>query len=261
MVRAVSIGRKSSVALAFGLGAFLRLYFISSHGSWDMEYWKAWANETATKGVIQVYGGPGSVPVGEFLPQLMGTLPRSQVSFRDREFPIDYPPLGLAAWGASWSFFTSRPRPFRGAEAENLAVKFPPVLGDVLAVVALLWAYRDDRARALALASIYWLFPITWVSSAVLGFFDGFVPPFLMISLILASTAPMLAGVMFAVTCLIKPTAAVALPMLLIGTSASGWKGVIKGGALTTAAVMLPYALSGTLPTAIVHYPLVIGSS
>jgi hypothetical protein len=240
-------------AAAFLAGLVLRLYFISSHGSWDTEYWKAWASETANAGVTMAYGGPDSVPPGDFMPQLLAQKPRYQVSFREREFPIDYPPLGLAAWGASWRFFTAKPRPYRGAEAENLAVKFPAVLGDVLAVGVLMFAFRGDSRRALTLAALYWILPVTWVSSAVLGFFDGFVPPFLLVSVLLLPTSAFLAGVMFAVTCLIKPTAAVALPVLFLALPKNRWKALIGGGALVTTLVALPYLFAGTLQTAFIH--------
>jgi hypothetical protein len=241
----------ASVAFIAGLG--LRLYFVSSHGSWDTEYWKAWASETASVGVTQAYGGSDSVPPGEFMPQLLAQKPRHQVSFRGREFPIDYPPLGLAAWGASWRFFTSKPRPYRGPEAENLAVKFPAVLGDLLAVVVLLWAFRGDRRVAFSLAALYWIFPVTWVSSAVLGFFDGFLPPFLLVSLLLAGISPLASGAVFAVTCLIKPTAAVVLPVIYLCAPRKFWTRITMGGALITALVFLPYALEGTLQTAFIH--------
>src|SRR6185295_17273660 len=79
---------RAAFAAAILIGAFVRLYFLTSHGSWDMDYWKAWANEAATKGIAQVYGGPETVPEGEFLGQLSGRLPRSQVTFRGRVFPI-----------------------------------------------------------------------------------------------------------------------------------------------------------------------------
>jgi hypothetical protein len=241
------------VTASFLAGAWLRLYFITSHGSWDMEYWKAWASETANTGLTQAYGGPQTVPPGDFLPQLTGQKPRHQVSFRGREFPIDYPPLGLAAWGVSWRFFTSKPRPYRGAEAENLAVKFPAVAGDVLAVFVLLWAFRGDLRKGITLAALYWIFPVTWVSSAVLGFFDGFVPPFLLVSLLLAAASPFAAGVMFAVTCLIKPTAAVVLPALFLAAPKANWPRVVFGGVVVTAIVLAPYAIAGTLGTAIIH--------
>jgi hypothetical protein len=241
------------VICAFAAGTYLRLYFISSHGTWDTEYRKAWANETVLSGITQAYGGREAVPRGDFLPQLTGKKPRWEVSFRDRDFVIDYPPLSLAAWGESWRFFTSRPRPYRGAEAENLAVKFPPVVGDLLAVVVLLWAFRGAPALALSLAAIYWIFPITWVSSAVHGNFDGFVAPFLLVSLFIAGGSPFAAGAVFAVTCLIKPTVALALPVIFLATAKTAWPRIVIGGALVTALVFVPYALAGTLDTAIVH--------
>jgi hypothetical protein len=240
-------------SLAFIAGFVLRLYFMSSHGSWDTEYWKAWASETANGGVTRAYGGPDSVPPGDFMPQLLARKPRHEVSFKGRDFPIDYPPLGLAAWGASWRFFTSKPRPYRGAEAENLAVKFPAVLGDVLAVIVVLWAFRGNPRTAIFLAALYWIFPVTWVSSAVLGFFDGFLPPFLLVSLLLTGISPFLAGAAFAVTCLIKPTAAVVLPVIYLGAARKTWPRISLGGALVTILVFLPYAIAGTLQTAFIH--------
>ena len=239
--------------LAFVAGLLLRLYFISSHGAWDTEYRKAWAHETVVSGLTQAYGGREAVPDGEFLAQLTGAKPRFEVSFRDRQFVIDYPPLALAAWGESWRFFTAKPRPYRGDEAENLAVKFPPVLGDLLAVLLLLWAFRGAPNRALSLAALYWIFPITWVSSAVHGNFDGFVPPFLLASLFVAGAAPMAAGALFAVACLIKPTVAVVLPVIFLATTRAFWPRIVAGGALVTALVFLPYALAGTLESAVVH--------
>ncbi|MBX7186592.1 MAG: glycosyltransferase 87 family protein [Vicinamibacteria bacterium] len=240
-------------SVAFVAGLVVRLYFVSSHGSWDTEYWKAWASETANAGVTQAYGGPDAVPPGDFMPQLLAQKPRHRVLFRGRDFPIDYPPLGLAAWGASWRFFTSKPRPYRGAEAENLAVKFPAVLGDALAVGVLLWAFRSNPRAAATLAALYWIFPVTWVSSAILGFFDGFVPPFLLVSLLLVPASPALAGAAFAVTCLIKPTAAVALPVLYLGARRQDWVRITAGGALVTALVFLPYLVAGTFETAFIQ--------
>jgi hypothetical protein len=243
----------SWLAVAFLAGGFLRLYFLSSHGTWDTEYRKAWANETVVSGITHAYGGPESIPEGEFLKQLTGEKPRFEVLFRDRYYVIDYPPLALAAWGESWRFFTSRPRPYRGAEAENLAVKFPAVLGDVLSVIVLLWAFRGAPRIALSLASLYWIFPITWVSSAVHGNFDGAVPPFLLASLFVAGASPLAAGALFAVSCLIKPTVAVVIPVLFMAASKAAWRRVITGGVLVTVLVFTPYALSRTLQTAIVH--------
>lgn len=241
------------VALAFVTGGFVRLYFASSHGSWDTEYRKAWALETVSSGITQSYGGPESVPPGDFLPQLLGRKPRFEVPFRGRDYVIDYPPLALAVWGESWTFFISKPRPYRGEAAENVAVKFPAMLGDVLSVGLLLWAFRGDPRRALLLGAAYWAFPVTWVSSAVHGNFDGFVPPFLLLSMFLGGDAPFLAGAAFAVSCLIKPTGAVALPALFLLVPRRNWGRVIVGGAVVTVLVFLPYVLAGTFETAFIH--------
>lgn len=241
------------VAIAFSAGTFLRLYFISSHGMWDTEYRKAWALETSHSGITRSYGGPETVPPGDFLPQLMGKKPRWEVPFRGRDYVIDYPPLALAVWGESWRFFTSKPRPYRGEEAENLAVKFPPVLGDLLSVGVLIWAFRGEPRTAFLLAAAYWIFPVTWVSSAVHGNFDGFVSPFLLVAVLLAGGSPWLAGAAFAVACLIKPTGAVALPVLFLASPRRGWPRIVAGGAMVTILVFAPYVFAGTFETAFIH--------
>jgi predicted membrane protein len=87
----------------------------------------------------------------------------------------------------------------------------------------------------------------------VLGFFDGFLPPFLLVSLLLIASSPFWAGAVFAVTCLIKPTAAVVLPVIYLGASRKDWPKITIGGALVTAVVFLPYLIAGTLQTAFVH--------
>lgn len=235
------------------LGFLPRVYFASSHGSWDTEYWKAWASHAATVGYTQYYGDASSIPAGEFRGQLSGQLPRHEVRYRDRSFPIDYPPLGLLAWAESWRIFTSKPRPYRGAEAENLAVKFPALLGDFVATCLLAFLFRSEPTRAVALSLAYWLFPLTWISSAAHGFFDGFLAPLLLIALIAVRRSPFWGGVLFACVVFVKPTAAVAVFALFLGVSRSAWPLVALGGATGSAAVLLPYALAGTLPTAFVH--------
>jgi len=244
---------RCGLIVALAAGAFFRLFFISSHGAWDMDYWKAWANETVQSGLVRAYGPPDSVPPGEFLEQAQGKKPRWEVSFRGRDYTIDYPPLTLCVRGASWAFFTSKPRPYRGDAAENLAAKFPAVLGDLLSAVVLLWAFRGDPRRASLLAAAYWIFPMTWISSAVHGNFDGFVAPFLLVSLLLAGSSPFLCGATFAVACLIKPTGAMALPVLFLFSPRRQWPRVIFAGLSVTALVFAPYVLAGTFETALVH--------
>jgi hypothetical protein len=248
---------KRAIAALVCAGALLglapRLYFASSHGSWDTEYWKAWAFTAANSGVLRSYGGPDAVPDGQFFEQLTGRAPRWEVQFRGRSYPTDYPPLGLLAWGESWRFFTGKPRPYRGDAAENVAVKFPALLGDALGAGLLLFLFRREPARAAAIALAYWLFPVTWVSSAALGFFDGFVAPFLLAALFVAPAAPFVGGLCFAFVVLVKPTAAVAVFALFLSVPKAAWFRVVAGGAAGTALVFAPFAFAGTLETAIVH--------
>lgn len=235
------------------IGLAPRLYFAPSHGSWDTEYWKAWAFTAANEGVLRSYGGPDAVPSGQFLEQLSGRADRWEVQFRGRSYPIDYPPLGLWAWGESWRFFTSKPRPYRGDAAENVAVKFPALLGDAIGA-ALVWSLlRKDPRRAAMTALGYWLFPVTWVSSAALGFFDGFVAPLLLATLFVVPAAPFIGGASFAFVVFVKPTAAVAVCALFLSVPRGAWVRLVAGGLMGAAIVLAPFAVAGTLETAVVH--------
>jgi hypothetical protein len=243
----------AAVMFAVLAGAMIRLFIAPSHGAWDTEYWKAWASHAATSGYAKYYGPSESVPAGAFQAQLAGTAPRYEIQFRGRSYPIDYPPLGLFAWGESWRFFTSRPRPYRGDLAENVAVKFPAILGDGLGAGILLWLLRKGPRSGASLPLAYWLFPITWVSSAALGFFDGFVAPLLVLSFLITERSPLWGGVAFAAVVLTKPTAAVAVIALYLVTPAARWLLLTAGGLLGATLILAPYVLAGTLETAIVH--------
>ncbi|MCU0242849.1 MAG: hypothetical protein MUF51_10555, partial [Vicinamibacteria bacterium] len=81
------------LGLLFAFGFWIRSAFLFSAGSWDTEYWKAWMLRAAEHGVAQVYGGPESVPPGEFWAQFTGHAPRFEARFHGRDFVVDYPPL------------------------------------------------------------------------------------------------------------------------------------------------------------------------
>ena len=115
-------------ALAFGAGA--RWVFAPSTGSWDMEYWRAWTESAIARGVTGAYGPP--LPPGAFVPTLRGDEPLWMVTHDGRRFPIDYPPLALAAWRAAAALV-----PARDASSWNVALKLPALAGDLLAVAIL----------------------------------------------------------------------------------------------------------------------------
>ena len=97
-------------ALAFGAGA--RWLFAPSAGSWDMEYWRAWTESAIARGVTGAYGPP--LPPGAFVPTLRGDEPLWMVTHDGRRFPIDYPPLALAAWRAAAALVPARRTRRRG---------------------------------------------------------------------------------------------------------------------------------------------------
>ena len=90
--------RGAILATAFVFGAWIRLVFLPSAGSWDLEYWKAWTARADAAGVARVYGDADAVPSGHFLAQLRGAEPLWLVPYRGRDFVVDYPPLAMALW-------------------------------------------------------------------------------------------------------------------------------------------------------------------
>ena len=248
--------RLSGLVACAVIGAFVRGFFLPSTGAWDTEYWKAWSERAVTHGVTQVYGDADAVPSGHFLSQLRGDEERFQIEWRGRRFTIDYPPLALLLWR-----FTSRgAAAFASSldpeELRSVAAKLPAVLGDLLAVPALLWTLRRRPWTALWCAALYWALPVSWLSSAVLGFLDGSFAPLLLLAVAMAGEArPIPAGALLALACLIKPTSGLVAPAMivaLLASRASLARAFAAGGAVVAVA-LLPFVFAGTLSTAIVH--------
>jgi hypothetical protein len=247
--------RRGALLTTVVLGAWVRLYFLPSTGSWDTEYWKAWMLRAAEMGVTQVYGGPDAVPSGHFLSQMRGDEPRWELEWLGRSFTVDYPPLAMALWRASWATVRALGLA-QGAEAQNVAVKLPAVLGDVAAVALILWALRAQGRRAAWVAAAYWALPVSWLSSAVLGFLDGAVAPLVGAAVVAGGRGrPAWAGAWLAAACLVKPTAVVAAPAIVVALLAAGaaWVPALAAGSAVVAVALVPFAVAGTLATAIVH--------
>lgn len=237
------------------LGAWVRLYFLPSTGSWDTEYWKAWMLRAAEHGVTRVYGGPDAVPPGRFLAQMRGDEARWEIEWRGRSFTVDYPPLAIALWRASWGVVGAAGLA-DAAEAQSVAVKLPAVLGDVAAAGLILWVFRGQGRRGPWIAAAYWALPVSWLSSAVLGFLDGAVSPVLGASVVAAGRGRSAwAGALLAVACLIKPTAVIAAPAILVALLAvgAGWLPAVAAAGAVVAAALVPFVVAGTLATAVVH--------
>jgi len=237
-------------------GGFVRLYFLPSAGAWDVEYWKACALRGNSHGVTRVYGDPETVPAGHFLAQLRGEEPQWQLSALGQSFVIDQPPGIQALWTASWWCVSRLRGGMDYSEALNVAAKLPATLGDVLAVAVLLVAFRDRLRLGALLAAGYWALPISWLSSAVLGFFDGALAAVAVLALVLAGRGRAgWAGAALALAALIKATALLLAPAVLAAlwaTRARWWRGV-GAGAVVVGLALVPFAADGTLGAAIIH--------
>jgi hypothetical protein len=241
--------------VAVGLGVWVRWYFLPSAGSWDTEYWKAWIDRSTSHGITRVYGDPDAVPPGHYLPQLRGEEPVWEVESYGRRYMIDYPPLAIALWRVSWRISQSLPQGWlenlEAGELKNIAAKLPAVAGDVAIVAILLWLFRTRPRRAFTLAALFWLLPISWLSSAVLGFQDETYAPVVVAAIIAAThTRALYAGALLVTASMLKLLGMIATPSVAVALLASRarlWKAI--AGALGVAfIVLLPFALQGTLP-------------
>ncbi len=166
-----------------------------------------------------------------------------------RAFPIDYPPLALAAWQAAAAVV-----PARDASSWNVALKLPALAGDLLAVAILLFWWPARRAGARA-AALYWALPASWLSSATLGYLDGAYAPFVLAAAVAAGlgrAGP--AGAALAVAALLKPTALVAAPAIAVALrTPRRIVAAVAAGLAVVAVVLVPLARAGTVGTAIAH--------
>ncbi len=252
-----ALGELALVAASV-VGCALRLLFLTSTGSWDTEYWKAWMQRSVTAGVTQAYGPADALPAGRALAQLRGDETLWKVERGGRAFVVDYPPLAMALWAASWRVVTWAWPEGALVERENVAVKLPALVGDVLALVALLWACGPDRRRAWLLGALYWASPTSWLSSATLGYFDGSLPALLLVALVLAGRGRAAgAGFWLALAALVKPTALIAAPACALALARAGGRRALFTAACSGLAlgllVALPFVQAGTLVTMLVH--------
>ena len=241
--RAVASGAAVVAALAFGAAA--RWFFAPSSGSWDLDYYRVWIETAIARGVTGAYGPPLEVSAVDAALGRAGPLWAPQAD--GRIFNIDYPPLAVALWRVSAAFVS----PADDA-AWNVAMKLPAMLGDVAALLLLAFAWPGGRA-GLRAAALYWAIPSSWLSSAALGYLDGAYGPILLVSaLAAASGRPIPAGAALALAALIKPTALVASPAILVALAKPRRILLaVLGGLAVVAIVMLPFAVEGTAGAAI----------
>jgi hypothetical protein len=252
--RSPSYFRAFSLLAALVFGAWIRFYFLFSAGSWDTEYWKAWMTRAVGAGVARVYGEEDATPEGHFVSHLLGREKLFQIEYKGRDFVVDYPPLAMALWRWSWkSVALAAPELDRG-EKENVAVKLPPVLGDALSVLLILYLFPSRRG--LTLAALYWALPLSWLPSAVLGFLDAAYAPFAVLGLVAAARGHgVFAGALVALAALIKPQALLFAPAAFAAVvhGRHGRTRAVAAGLAVVGAALVPFALAGTLEEAVTH--------
>lgn len=247
-------GLAAALVVAAVFGCWVRLYFLPSAGSWDVDYWKACALRTAAHGVTRAYGDPEAVPPGHLFAQMRGAEPLWELPAFGRTFVIDQPPGIMLLWRTSWTVLSRIDHGLTPDEALNVAVKLPAVAGDLLAVLVLLWSL--DRPRGAVLAALYWALPVSWLSSSVLGFFDGAYAPIAVAAVVHAGRGHAArAGGALAIAALVKSPALILAPAVAIALRMvrSPLRRAIAAGAVVVAVAMTPFVVDGTLATAFVH--------
>jgi hypothetical protein len=162
----------------------------------------------------------------------------------------------MALWRASWWTVSTLIPWWNTAEAQNVAVKLPSVLGDILAVLVLLVAFRRRPGRGWVLGALYWALPVSWLSSAVLGFLDGAYVPLAVAGLLAAGSGrAVYTGGLLALSALIKPQGAIVAPAAAVAL----WIGrgklsrAVGTGLSVVGIALVPFLLAGTLSEAVVH--------
>jgi hypothetical protein len=248
--------RLALLIMAGLLGCWLRAFLLPSTGSWDVDYWRTAMRRASALGLGNAYGGSDDVAPGHFLAQLTGREEVSAPVVLDRAIVVNYPPLAVALWTASWEWVRRHASRLEPLEAEALATKLPSLAGDLAAVAVLLWIHRSRPWRAATLAALYWATPVSWLNSAAQGYQDGAYAPLLVLSLMAAASGRSLAaGTLLGAAAMIKLPAVLIAPAVA-GALVAGRARLLPaalGGLVVIALAFLPFAAAGTLPSAVVH--------
>jgi Gpi18-like mannosyltransferase len=227
---------------ALALGAAVRLAALPLPGTEDVGVWRIWSYH-ASLDVTTMYGVGGDPPVRPLLK--LG-----------KEYTVtDYPPVALFELGLAGIFYRGVFPGYPNDSRLTEAVKIPGlVAGACLAallhavVFGLTGSLRTARMAALA----YWLNPATILNAEVLGYLDAELMLPLVGALVLAHKRRFgWAGAVMAVAAFTKPQAVLAAPAVLLALARLGGRAAVVRAALgsagATLAILLPFALAGTL--------------
>jgi hypothetical protein len=233
--------RRTIVVLA--LATLVRLAGLPLRGTEDVGTWKIWM-VAAAKDVTTVYGVGGHPPV------------RGELHWKQFTTTVDYPPVALYELGAMGQLYRLVDPAFDDGPLLTAAVKLPGLFFGI-ALTALLWwtvtHFTQDTRAAEAVAVAYWANPATILNGEVLGYLDPLMMfPAIASVVLLHLNAAEWAGASLAIAIFTKPQAILLAPLFALAAwNVGGTRamvGAVVGGTLTTAVIMLPFALIGALP-------------
>jgi hypothetical protein len=244
------LGRATSprfFLVLFSAGLLLRLAVLPLAGTDDFDVWKLWTHAASTD-LTRMYGVGGHPPE------------RALVVWGTRRATVDYPPAALYGLSAVGHAYRTYDPAFGDNRHLTVALKLSILAGD-LGLCAALWRLLRRASPAAARAGVlfYWLNPAAILDGAVLGYLDPWIGATTVASVLaIDAGAFALAGVLVAVTALIKLQILLVLPavaLALVVRAGRQWPpaalAAAAGAALTVVLLVFPFAAAGALPNLI----------
>lgn len=254
------------------VGTLVRAAALPLPGTSDMRVFRIWTYSAATMGPTQVYGTGGRLPTWRQLTddrisslEPDSSLRRPWLTFDGEITRVDYPPVALYTLAVvGWLYQAVFPA-FPASIALTIAIKLLVVLACVGLTVLIMYAVTNCGGRVAGrwAAVAFWANPAVILHGAVLGYLDAVCALPAVAALIAASRQWAAgAGVLLAISCLIKPQGVLVLPAIAVALSpsrtggwrASGW--ATLAGAFAASVCILPIVAAGALGdlcTALAH--------
>ncbi len=238
--------RPYAFALLVAAGLAVRLAFLGSWGTFDVEVQKAWAGRAATEGLRDIYGPPDReiVERGAWPP------PATRFQWGHAEYFVDYPPGSIVVLGAAGTLYRALRPEMPNRPLFNACINLAPLLASVAVTAVLAW--RGGVWPAVA----FWLNPAVILAVPVLGYQDTiFGLCALLCVLALMDRRFVAASVLLVLSGLIKPQGALLIPVwatvILREAGAPVLARSIAAGAAAAAVVLAPWWTAGHLLSAL----------
>lgn len=246
----------------FLAGLLARLFALPLWGTFDTEVQKAWSARAVREGVADIYG-PSDGEIldrarsrgGATLVQLLTMpFPRTTFDWGTSPYFVDYPPGSVLVLWAAGKLYQAVAPDLPNRRLFNAAVNLPPLLGSLAIAILLERSAPGPLGRRRAL--LFWLNPAVFLAAPVLGYQDT-VFGALAVGAVLALMGGrhVTASALVVASGLVKPQGALLLPALLAitirETGPRAWARAALAGAVTAAAILLPWWGRGHLLSAL----------